>query len=460
MPLKDIGNPIMMSNRIDTEGYMSEYIRASMMVIDMIPTDQQVNLLQINRQTGLSTVYEFDEKIRLFKELCASYHLDNQYDGLRLWCTDETVMQDEFSNQYSQNFLQSIVDKAANVSRYLNLLREAQRGEVNLREQVSKLLDGLAGYAGKLSPEGEAIVKEMGDVVIKGKHIGLPKVWSSSDYNPAINLNIKLVTPYGSPRAVRRFLIEPLAYLLLLTSPISENGITYGYPSSLYIKAYGIATIKCGYIENVSIRRGGADLTYNQYRQPMMLNITVTVRPQVQGFASIHNAPDYDVRTTDQSASEGLEVISNGGMHGAVINTVGDILDSMRPFQYNSANRQEHLETARQQTCVENMPSRTQNLTGAITRESRRYSISEQEERRSRRQVISYDQSGNPVQYISDIVRDAIENDMETVIDILHDETTREIFHSPVSTGSTNTGEIGQNIYNFDEYLHKIGKLI
>lgn len=411
--LHEIGNPLRMSPRIDPENKMTNYIRASMMVIDLVPVQQMVDVLSISPNNPSAVSYSFSEEVDIFRNMCSSYGL-TPADGVRLWCTDETVIQDEFSNQYTQNFLESVVDKAANIRNWLNTIRMVQKSDVTAREIVNKIENTIETGASMLGGEtAKQVIREGFDIAIKGKHISLPKVWSSSNYNPAIVLNVKLISPYGTPRAIKRFIIEPLTYLLLLSSPRSENAITYGYPASVYIKAYGIATIRAGFIENVSVKRGGADLTYNQYRQPMMLNVSLTIRPMVEGFAAIKNGEHINVDIVEQTDND-MSMVPGGNPGGGSVNTVGDIIKSFRPFNYVPA-KSRNLERGRSE-CVEPSRSSASELRrSTITRESNQIPSVLNE-------PISYEQTGNPIEHIADEVVDSVTNNSD-INDILYNIT-------------------------------------
>jgi len=51
---------------------------------------------------------------------------------------------------------------------------------------------------------------------------------SQLHYSGNLSVNIRLVSPYGHPKAVKEFILKPLSYLLLLAAPQTTNGVTYG----------------------------------------------------------------------------------------------------------------------------------------------------------------------------------------------------------------------------------------
>ena len=355
--LKEIGNTVFMNKHIDQELRMSSYIRASMPIIDLIPIKQTINVMNISTNNINAVTFDFTSAISQFKRTCRSYGLD-QFDGLRVYCTDETVIQDEFSNQFNESYISSIINNLSNKAasfKYINALSGMQKSETNVNSAVQNAINTIASTAEKVAGGAAGqVVRTASDIILKGERLSLPKVWQDSTYNPAISMNIKLVSPYGHPTAIKRFIIKPLAYILALVSPITDNGLTYGYAPTIFVRAYGIAKMRAGFIESVSVNRGGADLVYNQFRQPQILNITLSVRPLTEGFACIQNS-NFDVNMTDQYAD------NENTIGQSTMNTLEDILTSLRPYRGNSSTHNLNLEnnTSTQHYTQNNIPPQT-----------------------------------------------------------------------------------------------------
>ena len=171
--------------------------------------------------------------------------------------------------------------------------------------------------------------------MVQGKHFSLPKVWKQSSYSPSLALNVKLISPYGHPSSIKKHILEPLIKLLVLSSATSDDGLTYGRPKYVKVNAYGITNINLGYIESVSINRGGADTTYNRWRQPTSLDLTISIRPSLNGFASVYDetgviSEKITVDTVDTPSDYNIDVSSGPG-----ITTIGNIIKSFRAVPFD-----------------------------------------------------------------------------------------------------------------------------
>lgn len=119
-----------------------------------------------------------------------------------------------------------------------------------------------------------------------GIQSALPKVWQRSDYNNTSSFTIKLVSPSGHQDDVNRFVIDPLMRLILAASPITFDGVSYGYPPIWKVEARGLLNINLAAITAIVITRGGQDTLFNRYNQPTNIDVRITVEPLVNGFAS------------------------------------------------------------------------------------------------------------------------------------------------------------------------------
>ena len=82
------------------------------------------------------------------------------------------------------------------------------------------------------------------------------------------------------------FIVRPLKLLLLAASPVTFDGITYGYPPLWQVEAKGMASMKLAGITAISLSRGGPDTVFNRYNQPTNIDVRIVVEPVIQGFAT------------------------------------------------------------------------------------------------------------------------------------------------------------------------------
>lgn len=393
--MKNIGNTLILPNRIDNHGRVSKYQRRNMRVVDMIPVDFQFlgnklsNLKKLSSGDfdGKMLNYTYPKAIADFQKICEKYkiHHGQNYGGIRLWLTDETSANEGFTNNFTTNLIEQGINTLGSKFKTFQQIYKsfASKGSYNPLEQITELgvvdkqnklknfntrfsgkeltaaqaLDKkrlqsdiaaakkarsesysaagvgfLNDLTSKLPVDVEGLVKGLVGVVGRGETISFPKIWDTSDYTPTLNLNIKLVSPYGSQKAIQKFIIEPLLFLLILVSPRSKNNVTISKPSPLRIKTYGVSNINYGAVKNIQIRRGGGDSTYNKYRQPLSLNLNLQIEPLYNGFASIQTSNPNDDVSIDDFADDVSHIIDDVRSSRS-FTTLGDIIKSFRPFK-------------------------------------------------------------------------------------------------------------------------------
>ena len=338
--LRKIGNALSLRNEIDNDLKITGLIRSNLSVVDIIPVDYALNFTYLADKDGarqFAISYDFTQPTENYRKRCERYDL-TPYDGIQLWLTDDTQASEEINHSFANNLIETGIEDAVQ-SKFgkFRLYGDTLASAGLLKTQNDRPLGGEDSVAKKLKEMGWEgtgnavewggnLLGTMADIVIRGKQLSLPKIWKQSDYNPSVMFNVKLVSPYGSPKAIKEFIIAPLVYLLLMASPESGDGLSYGLYQPVKIKSYGISNINLGAITSIGIRRGGRETAYNAYKQPLQLDITLQVMPLTSGFAYM-NENIADVATMKDADRP----YSENATGSPAITTVGNMIQSLRP---------------------------------------------------------------------------------------------------------------------------------
>lgn len=231
------------------------------------------------------------------------------YDSFKVISTNDSTVTESLSNSYGESMLSqpfggnSVIGKYAQGLTNLATLGTRITSAMDSTSALS-VLSSMQSYA---TAKGDEFGKQYGQAmsVLFGRAIGIqsafPKIWSRSSYNNTTSLTIKLVSPSGHPDDVDNFVIKPLMHILLAASPVTFDGITYGFPPLWNVESKGVQTSKLAGISMVSISRGGPDTLFNRYNQPTNIDVRIVVEPVVEGFAT----PMSSDITDDIDASTG-----------------------------------------------------------------------------------------------------------------------------------------------------------
>jgi len=388
--IQDIGNTLKLREEIDAGNKVTTWFRQGLNVVDLVPakfkldffnTDSKVPTFQIYNygDDGLTPslgadpnpFHVYSDPTKIFRNKCIAYGL-NPATALRLWITGESTFQEEISNEYNQNLIESqingIVQKIAGPSSGSiagvikgSILSGSSAGQSragltqageqvinNLKESATKAASAMLGensYANNAIDAASKIATLFVRNSLQYSMLSIPKTFATSSYNPSLNFNVRLISPYGHPDAIQQFIIQPLTYLLLMSTPTTKDGLSYGGVSYVTAKAYGIADMPLAIIENVSVRRGGADVAYNKYRQPLSIDINISIKPAATGIAAYldefessklnANEVNHDgiskVATNISSPTVGADFNSNSS-GDSPMTTIGNILESFKPM--------------------------------------------------------------------------------------------------------------------------------
>ena len=209
-------------------------------------------------------------------------------DQFKVVATNDSTIMETLSNQYKENYIDELASKFSNNT----LINAVSTGFTKVLPSLDTssalgILSSLTKGSNSLLKEG--MVQQAANVLI-GKMIGIqssfPKIWDRSNYNNTSSLTIKLVSPSGHPDDVIKYVIEPLRYLILAASPVTFDGITYGFPPLWRVEAKGMLSMKLAGISALSISRGGPDTVFNYLNMPTNIDVRLVVEPVVSGFAT------------------------------------------------------------------------------------------------------------------------------------------------------------------------------
>ena len=223
----------------------------------------------------------YDIAMQRYRQMCQNYLGDfNPPSGLRIFLTDDTTTTDGIQTQYTENFFQKLADGLSNAMQGFTSIASSLSSSA-LNEGVDKLLSednintdkivgdvsqglGLSGTSRDAMGDIIKGLKQGAKIVLKGQKLALPKIWQSSSYSSAFSVSTKLFSPYGSPAAIKQYIIRPLVLMLLMGIPQTDDMVSYGKPFAVTVRSWGTSFLTLAGITNITLQRGGADSVFNK----------------------------------------------------------------------------------------------------------------------------------------------------------------------------------------------------
>lgn len=212
---------------------------------------------------------------------------------LVILCTNDSTMTEVFSNSYDISSIEKLTNKVSEwkISKVASTVKNAfQAVDSSMGESI----------LGKTDFDGGAFDALVGKAL--GIQTALPEEWVRSEYNNTLQLMIKLVSPSGDEASIKEYVLKPLLYLILAASPVSHNGITFGYPMLWEVKADGLMDISIAGISALTITRGGAETQFNKDNQPLNIDVRISLSPLVKGYITAIG------ETVDTASAKGKEI--------------------------------------------------------------------------------------------------------------------------------------------------------
>lgn len=340
----EIGRIPRFRSEIDPDERISKYIKSKMSIIDLIPCMFNVPYSNIfNLLTDTKSVLpkiEYKKAINDYRSICDNYGL-YPYSFLRLYLTDMTSSTDEMSNEYMKNVIDETLNSTT-MQRIMAPFKTAYSTSESLgSKSFNKIIDLVKNMTSENIQAAPDMLKQIDTAAVlltHGTRINFPKVWASASYSPNLNCVIKLVSPYGHPKAIREFIIKPLAYLLILLSPSTRQGLVTERPNYLTLKSYGLSNLMVCYPRSISIRRGGDSTSFNKYKQPTVVEVSLTFEATTEGFAffkSIDDNPEKEIFTNSNDITT-KPFKDDFEQPFSLFPTLKSFINSFRPFDYDN----------------------------------------------------------------------------------------------------------------------------
>jgi hypothetical protein len=213
---------------------------------------------------------------------------DNSKDGgyLALSFLADSFPTDSFTNEYGENFLQKFTDVAsegaASISQMMGArdvgqatrkLAQAFRGGGTISNLVATGIEKsqeaarelIGGISRAIPGAGRGV--DLISSLSAGSRIDFPMVWKTSGFQPSYTMTIRLYNPNpASERVTNKFIIGPIAAIMLLGIPLSKDGNAYSWPFIHRIQSPGIFDLDPAFISNITIIKGGdqQQISYQQ----------------------------------------------------------------------------------------------------------------------------------------------------------------------------------------------------
>jgi len=362
--LFSIGRPCLFNPIIDKYKRFGNYLRSKMSIIDLVPVDYRVDFQRMAKiVTAKSTdsnstkeIKEFgnpfsiayDQKIKTYQKICEYHGLNSKYIGLRLFTTDDTTANDTIQVNYKDSIFKKYADSLSSKGQTFRDVSNSVLGSTS-KEFMDNVQSALISGSNDMSSELNLdqgikdlignVVSASSDILLKGNKMTFPKIWQDTTYTGNMSVNVRLISPYGHPKAIKEFILKPLSYIILLSAPQTVNGITYGGNIPITIKAYGLNYTIIGSIQSITFRRGGSETSFNLYKQPLTLDLSIEFQTLFDAFAvydpGIENVlkltTDKNIFNNSLLTDPGSTNIYNTDNKNNIMVSLGTILSSFKP---------------------------------------------------------------------------------------------------------------------------------
>ena len=268
------------NNMIDPHGDYESVKLQNLTIVDFIPVVPRVDVTKIkdinnainqaikvpvNSSYLYNTINKHSQYIKSWK---------GGYTGIRMLATADSAINNSTSHTYGDSIVSKLANSMADMFKKANWRGFSIGNVIEGIKKGSQAYNELTGNQYDISD-----TENRATSIAAGHHMHLPNMWENSTTNDILQLSIKLTSPSGDPKSIERYITDPLILLYIMSAPTSVTGMDFGTPFVYQVHAYGQGVYKLAGISNINFDRGGADVKYNIYQQPMTVNVRITVEP-------------------------------------------------------------------------------------------------------------------------------------------------------------------------------------
>ena len=280
------------NQQIDPDTIYAKRLIDKMTIVDLEPIAIKVNQGIVDQLTSKTTKIsigqlngaitsipvwdDFNRVMSLHQEYLQTYNPGAKYGAIRLIATADSAINNAYSHTYAESPIDGILTSMwATIKNSDNFMGKT----ASVIDMATKAQMIYKAYSGnQYSASASSSLMEIANA-LSNYRVKFPRLWDGTMTTDILNLNIKLTSPSGEPEAIERYIIEPIIILFIMSAPLSHTGMDFGVPFTYRLKAPGIADYDLAAINNISLDRGGPDVVYNRYGQPLTVNVRLSLLP-------------------------------------------------------------------------------------------------------------------------------------------------------------------------------------
>ena len=120
-------------------------------------------------------------------------------------------------------------------------------------------------------------ISSSASTIVSGANLIFPEIWKASSYQRNFNIEIKLSTPYGTPRNIFLDILVPMWFWVCLAAPRQADVNSYMSPFLVRCHVPGIFSVNNGLVTALSIRKGGDDSAWSVDGFPLEVILSIQI---------------------------------------------------------------------------------------------------------------------------------------------------------------------------------------
>lgn len=212
------------------------------------------------------------------------------YKYLKFYCDKNLSLSESVTNDFGASELSGKYKELSDKVKEAQFLAGAQSGsdKISLASKVTNLVDKLT--SGKIfddlltgvQADNSVSIDELKAIANRGGGLALPDTWKDSSTTRSFSATINLVSPYGSPDCVWRYIYGPFLILFNLAMPRQLGSDGFKSPFLVRVDIPGYYYSDLAVISSMTWNKAALDGLYNPNGLPLSMTIQLEIKDLYQ----------------------------------------------------------------------------------------------------------------------------------------------------------------------------------
>lgn len=196
---------------------------------------------------------------------------DSSLRGFKVWVEKGTSVSESIDNSFTRSVLEDTTKNISGIVKQAKFIGQGA-GIANMEKTSTDVIS-------ESNKQIEAVgqINNLASRTLSGANFEFPQVFDESKFNRSYNISFRFESPRGDDRSIMYHVLMPFLFLLTCSASRQEGPTGHVSPFVLQVDAPGYFSCPMGVITNMSFRKGGDEVLFNDRGLPLVIEGSLSI---------------------------------------------------------------------------------------------------------------------------------------------------------------------------------------